>query len=129
MRHAPATPRLTVYLATEAGRVYDAGSIPAPTPDPFTFATPLALLADRPLLLHPRLLREPTAAKEVQPLLARFGANPNPGVRAAASAIASQLALHVDDGPPVRARDEVRSFVRGVMDVHAAVWRALDELA
>jgi len=129
LRHAAGTPRLTVYLATEAERVYDAGSVPAPTPDPFAFATPLALLADRPVLMHPRLLREPAVANAVRPLLARFGANPNPGARAAAAAIASQLALRLDDGTPVRARDELRSFVRGVMDVHTAVWRTFDELA
>ena len=129
LRHAPGTPRLTVYLATEAGRVYDAGSVPAPTRDPFEFATPLALLTDRPVLMHPRLLREPTVAKAIQPLLARFGVNPNPGARAAAAAIASQLALTLGEGAPVRARDEVRSFVRGVMDVHTAVWRTLDDLA
>lgn len=128
LRHAPGTPRLTVYLATEAARVYDAGSIPAPTPDPFTFATPLALLADRPVQLHPRLLREPSVANAVQPLLSRFGINPNPGARAAAHAIASQLALHLDDRVPVRANDEMQSFVRGVVNVHTAVWRTLDEL-
>jgi DMATS type aromatic prenyltransferase len=53
-------PRMTVYLATEARRVYAPGSVPAPSPDPLAVDTPdaaIALLAERPLDAHPVLRR------------------------------------------------------------------------
>ncbi|MBC7172086.1 MAG: iron-containing redox enzyme family protein [Polyangiaceae bacterium] len=67
-RHGAGDPRLTIYLATEAGKTYPRGAIPAATGDRFAFASAEAVvrcMAEYDLAEHPfvrRLMREKDSA-------------------------------------------------------------------
>jgi DMATS type aromatic prenyltransferase len=71
LRRYQGSTRITLYLSTEATRVFPPGSVPAPTPDRFTFEDPTAVLravdvqslADHPFVRRMRRERSSSALR------------------------------------------------------------------
>ncbi len=140
LRSGAREPRLTLYLATEARRIFEPGSVPARTPDLMHIQSVdelVARLQTHSLALHPLFTRlrragdvefEATVRRELLDELGAVGADlSDVGARIAMHVLRSQL-----DGTPLPAAEAVLPSAiaqvrRGGMLLHNKLWCRCDE--